>query len=305
MMPLFQEILSLVWVFAKQSDQESLALDGETCLFFEKTIKKTSLDTGTSPPSQAPQAPLSRGLNSIKTKSVIEPLPQQIDRTVQKRSDALSTSPKDTKEVAPSIQTETAEKTLEETQPLPPPLLNKHEKLLPRPFAYTPPDTFQVRKNIQATPQMPRLCDGCLYKTEERKSVTWSFFSFPLPRQEELFLESVMSAVKTRLQKKVLQYSCLDPSFVADLSLCASDSEKIFFFIEPHNESSLRKSLEAIPLFVATPTREVDPFLSLGSIERNPLLLFPITPGTSSSTETKTRLWNAFKKLAAETMPHE
>lgn len=279
MTTLFQEILSLLWIHVKDKNPDASSVDEETIRFFGE-LKSTA------PITPRTFAPRKEVLERAPSQTAPKPLPPQ-----------KASTPAQT--VKPPVRAEKIEpppeSTKEETIPQ---LIHKHDKLLPKTFSFLPVDTFQTRKTIRSLPSASRLRDLCLYEGPEQQCASWAFFSFPLPPQEDAFLQSVCQAVSEKLQKKAAHFSCLDTSFQENLTLSAHDSEKLFFFIEPHNESTLKRLLEAIPEFSRTLPKEVNPFLPLGSIHGNPLHLFLLTPSTSQSTEVKSRLWLALKQLA-------
>lgn len=291
MKSLFQEVLSLLWIYVKQKDVAVSSINEETLLFFEEKKPHLPMKRASSlePQEKAARKPSS---NTFSSPQVEPPLPKTHQITQQKKVEAsLEKSP------APpliSSEQETTKLIEDDNQHL----QHDQHKLLPKAFTFLNIDTFETRKKIQALPSQPRLRDGCLYETPEKKIAAWALFSFPLPPQEENFLNSIIHAIEERLQKKVFRFSCHDTTFGENLTLSALDSEKLFFFIEPHNDSTLKKLLENIPAFSKTLHKEVHPFLSLGSIHGNPLHLFYVSPTASASTEVKSHLWLGLKQLA-------
>ena len=262
------EILSLLWVYVKQGQYIPSPVDEKTFQFFEKVKplvpKKQALPRAEIPRAEVPVTP----------------------------------KPKPAPKTAAPVKEERQLPLPEELPEEPKKVTQKSDKLLPREVSFTTADTFQTRKTISANKAMPSLADGCLYQNPDVKERVWAVFSFPAAAQEAQFLQSVACAVQERLHRKITHFQCLDPSFLSNLTLSAHDADALFFFIEPHNETTLKKLLESHPDFSHNPLKEADPFLPLGSIHGKPLHLFFLTSSTTTSQEVKSRLWLALKKLA-------
>ena len=174
---------------------------------------------------------------------------------------------------------------------------------LPSQFSHSSIDTESVRKEMAEISGMPHLSSSPIYNSPtQNKTVSISIYTYLSASDDSsrnIFVKNVAEAVSDKLAAKVDLYSCSDPLFTQILPMVCDDSDAIFFFIDQHHEKSLKEFLQKIPGFSEEASKELFPFISMGTLHKKTLFVCLLGNKTHEDLSLKKQLWTALKNTVS------
>jgi len=173
------------------------------------------------------------------------------------------------------------------------------KKLLPRPVTLTEKEIS--KKDLDNAKKHMSISDKPLYKEPQiaNKKGSWTFFiEIAEKSPHQAFIQSVLSAISSRLQIQVSPHSCKKSSLSIQLPLFIQECDHLLIVMDQHEESSIKKNLESIPGFSPSQNISPIPLSTLGTLHGRPIHGLTLHVHSHEDKTFKQQLWSALQRLA-------
>jgi len=281
-----QHILDMVWTALGQSEKSSIAVDEKTFSFFTqsppqpKKTKKEGISSSQKPSSaQAHIMPYAVSEDKQEARVAIKEKissPTEVDRPSQ------TSNEKNTSQRGDQSQIEQRRLT----------------KLLPRPVSLTQKEIS--KKELDDAKKYLTISEQSLYTdTKQSKKKAWAIFiELNQNSPHERFIQSVLSAISSRLEIQVHTYSCKESPLAIHLPLLVQECDHLLIVVDQHIESTIKKSVETISSFSPSQNISPIPFSTFGTVHGRPIHGLTLHVHSHEESSFKQQLWGALQRLA-------